>query len=81
MHGILLATTTAASLFNYYPGFEDPNARIEAVMDKGLIAELVVRCNVGTGIIAASLIERTYCTPGFKCYASLATAIKETCGE
>jgi hypothetical protein len=81
MYGLVLATSTAASLFNYYPGFTDPNTRIEAVIDKGLIAELVIRCDVGTGIIAASLIEHTYCTPNFQCYASLEKAIAKTCGE
>jgi hypothetical protein len=77
MLGAFLATTLVG--FNSYPGFTDPNSRIEAVIDKGLIFELIVRCERGTGIIAASPIEQTFCTPKFVCYASLSKAVDETC--
>jgi hypothetical protein len=76
MQGFLAAAVT---LLNYYPGFTDVDSRIEAVIDRGLVAELVVRCEPGTAIIAASMVDQTYCTPKFACYAKLDRAISESC--
>ena len=79
MHGIFVAAAATLAGFNYYPGFVEGGARVEAIIDRGLIAELVIRCERGTGIIAVSKIERTFCTPKFHCVRSLEQAIRETC--
>jgi hypothetical protein len=79
MIGIFVAAATTLAGFNYYPGFEENGATVEAIIDKGLIAELVINCRPGTGIIAVSKIERTFCTPKFHCVPSLEQAIRETC--
>jgi hypothetical protein len=75
----LLAAAAVAASFNAYPAFDDPTARIEAIIDKGPVAEMIVRCDKGTAIIAASWLEKTYCAPDFTCYASLEKAISRSC--
>lgn len=79
MLGIFVAAATSLSGFNYYPGFEKDGVVVDAIIDKGLIAEVVIRCERGTGIIAVSKIERTFCTPAFRCHKSLRQAVEETC--
>jgi hypothetical protein len=76
MYGFLAAAVT---LFNYYPGFTDSHSKIEAVIDRGLVAELVVRCEEGTAIVAASMVDQKFCTPKFVCYPALDRAISESC--
>jgi hypothetical protein len=81
---LLAAAITAMTISNYaafnsYPIFDDPTARIEAIIDKGPVAEMVVRCDKGTAIVAASWLEKTYCAPDFTCYASLEKAIIRSC--
>lgn len=74
-----VAAISAVTLFNYYPGFTHPESRVEAVMDHGLVMELVVKCEPGTAILAVSPVERTFCTPKFACYPDLDRAIAESC--
>jgi hypothetical protein len=75
----LLLAAAAAAHFNYYPGFIEPGHRVDALIDKGPIVELVVRCKVGTGIIAISKYEGLFCAPDFTCFSTLRPAIARTC--
>jgi hypothetical protein len=79
MYGVFLASTAAATLFNYFPGLSNEASRISAIIDRGLVAELVVKCDEGEGIVAASLAEQTFCAPNFTCYEDLGEAISATC--
>lgn len=69
----------AAAAFTDYPVFVRPGARVEAVVDRGPIKELIVRCPNGTGILSYSKIERTYCTPDWRCGSGLDRAIGRLC--
>lgn len=76
---IWLLAAAAAGTFTDYPVFLKPQARIEAVLDRGPIAELIVKCPEGTGILSYSKVERVYCTPVRGCTPDLKTAIVRTC--
>ena len=69
----------AAGLFLTYPNTEVANARIEAVADRGPIAELTVACPRGTGIISFAKGDRLFCLPSKRCTPSLAIAIRRLC--
>lgn len=69
----------AAIVFSTYPGFDKPGAQVEAVIDRGSISELIVRCPAGTAIISYSKLERLYCTPARGCVGDLAGAIRTSC--
>ena len=77
---IWLVAAAAAGSFVDYPAFLNPGSRIEAVLDRGPIAELIVKCPGGTGILSYSKVERLYCTPVRGCTPDLKKAINRTCG-
>ena len=64
-----------------YPGFRQPRARVEAIIDRGTIQEIVIKCGGGTAIISYSKIERAFCTPKLHCSKRLSDVIAETCGK
>jgi hypothetical protein len=68
-----------AAGFIAYPVFNDSGATIEAIIDRGTITEIVVRCWAGTAIIAYSKVEKRYCSPRWKCGKDLDAAIEESC--
>jgi hypothetical protein len=79
-----LSTSVAAQLphlpLTDYPGFRNPTARIEAVIDRGLIQELIIRCGGGTAIISYSKVERLYCGPSNRCHTRLPVVAERACG-
>ena len=75
-----LVAAAAAGSYVDYPAFINPGSRIQAILDRGPITELIVKCPEGTGILSYSKVERVYCTPVRGCTPDLKTAIKKTCG-
>ena len=71
----------SAATFSDYPGFLQPGTRVEAIVDRGPVSELVVRCDRGTGILSYSKIEKVYCTPDHRCGRGLDAAIGRLCGK
>ncbi|HRD76003.1 MAG TPA: hypothetical protein PK264_08690 [Hyphomicrobiaceae bacterium] len=65
--------------FSDYPVFVNPKAKIEAVLDRGPIQELIVKCPRGTAIIAYSKIERLFCPAKGGCTKSVDEAIGRAC--
>jgi hypothetical protein len=59
MMSAFFAAAAVATSFTTYPAFEDPTARIEAIVDKGPIAELIVRCNNGTARLTSLATHRS----------------------
>ena len=76
---ITLLTVAVAVGFIDYPGFVDPRARVEAVIDRGPILELILKCPPGTAILSYSKVEHLYCTPTKGCTSDLKVAIGRTC--
>ena len=80
------AQSVPAGGFRTYPGFLDPYAKVEAVHDKGLMMELIVRCSVkadGTispGIMSYSKVERLFCSSRHRCFSDPVRAARDTCG-
>lgn len=74
---ILLAVLLAE--FTFYPAFTSRNAVVETVIDKGLVAELIVACPEGPGIIVYSKTEKVFCGPDHTCVADLKTAVRRLC--
>ena len=64
-----------------YPAFRRPAARVEAVVDRGLIQELIIKCDGGTAIVSYSKVERLYCGPDARCHARLPVIVARTCGS
>lgn len=81
--GVALCTSAPAKAgFSTYPAFGDSSrypGYVEAVIDKSLILELVVRCEGSFAIIAYSKIEKRYCGPSHTCWGSLERAARDTC--
>lgn len=73
----LAAVATAAVI--QYPAFTRDRGPVEAVIDKGLMVEFIVRCRPGTGIMSYSKAERRYCSSRHSCHATFAAAWKATC--
>ena len=62
------------------PAARPPKPRVERVIDRGPIYELVIACGGGgTAIIAYSKLERTYCAPRQACDADLVRVLARTC--
>jgi hypothetical protein len=79
---IFLAASLIAAAQGYidYPVFVDPTSRVEAVIDRGPILELIVACSEGNAIISYSKMEQTYCSPTFKCGPHMERVIEQSCG-
>ena len=78
----LLATVSnSASGLTDYPVFRRPNARIEAVIDRGPIQELIVKCGSGTAILSYSKVEKLFCDPKLACHRNLGVVVARTCGR
>lgn len=74
-----VAGVVLAAGFTLYPGSRAPDARIEAITDRGPIRELIVRCPAGTAIVTYSPVERLYCTPRLRCDADIEAVIARSC--
>ena len=75
------AAAVLAAIFTIYPG---PNAEqdgIEAITDRGPIAELIVRCPQGAAIITYSKLERRYCDPQLRCDDSREVVVSRACAR
>ncbi len=68
------------SEFRSYPAFRGSTGRVEAIHDKGLMLEIIVKCNDGAGIITASKVEGLFCGPKHKCTKNLKSAVQQLCG-
>ena len=77
----LVLLATGASGLTDYPAFIQPNARVEAVIDRGPIRELIVKCGGGTAILSYSKVERLYCDPHLKCHPDLGVVVARTRGK
>lgn len=90
MSSVAVLTLVAAN-FTAYPDFGDKgiatprgverNLRIEATIDRGPIAELIVRCPKGTAIISYSKVERLFCSPRHVCDRDLGRVVAKSCGS
>lgn len=69
------ATTTTID----YPAFARRPGPIEAVIEKGAIVEMIVRCPAGTGILSYSKADRRYCSSRNACFATFTPALRDTC--
>ena len=88
---MILAMATAG--LTTYPGLGDnimrgqppqstvpPGIKIEALVDRGPIVEMIVRCGVNTAIISYSKIEKLYCSPRMACSPALSDTLATSCG-
>ncbi len=87
MHGLALAAVVLANTitgdFTRYPAFLPNGAHsgIEAITDRGLIAELIVRCSEGVAVLSYSKAERLFCTPKDGCFDTLIVARRTACSR
>lgn len=92
MQTVMLVAIAAAG-FTTYPGFGDRVATqppvpghvaarlgIEAIVDRGPIVEMIVRCRAGSAIISYSKVDKVYCSPKMVCGATLEKTISTACG-
>lgn len=76
----MLAALALAAIFTDYPAFLRRGEPIEAIIDRGPINELVVRCSKGTGILTYSKLEHLYCASTLACFDTFEAARRATCG-
>ncbi|MEE9374759.1 MAG: hypothetical protein V3V04_00320 [Rhizobiaceae bacterium] len=74
-----------AGNFTLYPGFTDRDSFVEMTTDKGLIVEIVLRCErkgnkVKAGIMTYSKVDRMFCSSKMRCTRDAAKAADDTCG-
>ena len=79
------AQTARAANFSLYPGFTDRDAFVEMTTDKGLIVEIVLRCErkgnkVKAGIMTFSKVDRMFCSSKMRCSRDADLAADDTCG-
>ncbi len=78
-------TTATAANFTLYPGFQDRDALVEMTTDKGLVIEVVLRCDrrdngeVIAGIMTYSKIEKLFCSSKNRCFKTPDPAFEDTC--
>ncbi len=53
--------------------------RVERVINRGHMIELIVSCRGATGVIVFSRIEKLFCTPHLLCHRSFALAARALC--
>lgn len=83
----MLVFLAAAGLFTVaiqrdLPGTEPPQGnrvRVEAVMDRGLTADIVLRCGKGVAIVTMSRTEHRFCAPSGQCFDALVPAVRDAC--
>jgi len=65
----------------FYPAYSGQIVRagVEAIVERGPIAELIINCRPGSAIISYSKIERVFCTPSQGCHGSLRAAVGAVC--
>ena len=79
---VISGTGSSAAGLTDYPGFSRPHAQVEAIIDRGPIQELIVKCGAeGTAIISYSKLDRRFCTPRLQCDPSLRAVVARTCGR
>ena len=78
MRSVLLLA--AATVFSDYPGLARSGGDVEAMIDRGLLVEFVIRCPEGTGIVSYSRGDHCYSDARLKCHATLAAARRSVCG-
>ncbi len=76
---LLTATGLSAAGLTDYPGFINPKATVEAVVDRGPIQELIIKCPQGTAIIAYSKVEKLFCGPTGGCSQQLPAVVQRAC--
>lgn len=64
-------------------GFVDatPLYGVEAVVDRGPVSDVVIRCAKGRAIVSFSKAEKVFCTPKGGCAADLSPIALRACGE
>ncbi len=76
---ILAAAAATTVTYSDYPGALSRRSPVEAMVDKGLIVELVVRCGDRAGILTYSKVDRRFCDASLRCHARLGEARAATC--
>jgi hypothetical protein len=76
---ILAATSLSTAGLTDYPGFINPKATVEAVVDRGPIQEMIIKCPQGTAIIAYSKVEKLFCGPTGGCSPQLSSIVQRAC--
>ena len=77
----LIMASAISGNFSVYPGFVTPGQTLEAIIDRGPIVELIVRCERGTGILSYSKLDRAFCVPDMTCYTTLDRAMAKLCRQ
>jgi hypothetical protein len=80
MMQMTLITALLATNFTLYLGPNNATPQIEAITDRGLILEMIVKCSSGNAIITYSKVEKVYCGPRRACSGNQATVIQRACG-
>ena len=75
----MLGVLAMLAVFGAEQNVAPDKPRVEAMIDRGPIYELVVRCAQGTAIVSASKLNRTYCTPALHCDTDLARVLARAC--
>ncbi len=87
MFALIVSTVFMASSvtgdFTRYPAFtgDSENSGIEVITERGLIAELIVRCSTDVAVLSYSKVEKLYCTPKDGCFDTFIVARRKACGR
>ena len=73
---VLVASTP---FIQYAPPTSRQPPQIEAIVDRGPIIELIVRCPAGTAIVSYSKVERVFCSPKGSCSGNRVVIFRQSC--
>jgi hypothetical protein len=76
---VLFASLTVGG-FTLSPPPSSPEPRIEAIIQRGIISELIVKCVDGTAIISYSPTDGMYCLSPSNCSTDRLEIIDQSCG-
>lgn len=79
MSANLIMVAAAAGAFTFYPPIQSQPPRIEAITDRGLMLEMIVRCPRGTAVVRYSKVEGLFCGPQHRCSGSREEALRSAC--
>ncbi len=78
----------SGEIYTSYPAFGDEieeqyrNSRVEAVVDKGIVRELIIDCGSGAeGVMVHDVVGDVFCDSKDQCHEGLSTAIERTCAK
>ena len=75
-----VASLVVGGFSMYFPPHSD-EPRIEAIIQRGILTEIIIKCAVGTAIVSYNAGDRNFCAPSGRCDRDRSKIILESCNS